>query len=230
MTAIRHASRALHTSALTVSSVFPKTTTAEYAGAAFPDQTETRWPDLHGLPEIIVTGRANSGKSSLLNAVTGRTGLFHTSSKAGRTRQLNFFRVGPQEGKLVLVDAPGYGRRGRASWGELFEEYITTRTQLKRVYVTFNGKHRLNEYDEGMLKHLSEQMFAGTDGGKQRFTVQAVVTKGDELPSKDFLNELRQQIWDYAPLCLPPIVTSSRMVPPFGIDALRRNIVEACQG
>lgn len=71
----------------------------------------------------------------------------------GRTRQLNFFRSTPSN--IILVDAPGYGARGRASWGELFQEYVLERKELKRVYVLFNGKHHLNEFDVGMVEWLS---------------------------------------------------------------------------
>ncbi|KAG9094108.1 hypothetical protein FRC07_011355, partial [Ceratobasidium sp. 392] len=71
--------------------------------------------------------RANVGKSSLLNSVLGRKDLVKTSSKAGHTRALNFFQVGADAGKLTLIDAPGYGERGRPEWGEVFEHYVTAR-------------------------------------------------------------------------------------------------------
>ncbi|KAF9018280.1 P-loop containing nucleoside triphosphate hydrolase protein [Hymenopellis radicata] len=199
--------------------------------AATSNAEGSKLPQLNNLPEVIVTGRANSGKSSLFNAVLGRTDLLHTSSKPGRTRQLNFFRVGPKGGKLILVDAPGYGRRGRAEWGDLFEEYILTRPQLRRIYITFNGKHDLNQYDSQLLQHLSENIISSE--GQQRYTMQAVITKADELTklkgAQSMVESLRKQIWEAAPLCLPPIVTSAKMVPPFGIEELRTNIVEACQ-
>ena len=79
-----------------------------------------------------------------------------------------------------------------------------------------------------MLKHLSEEMISSEDG-RQRYTIQAIITKGDEIANKEMITTLRQEIWEMAPLCLPPIVTSVRMHPPFGIDEVRRNIVEACQ-
>ena len=103
----------------------------------------------------VATGRANVGKSTLLNAVLGRTDLLNTSKKPvrevfthtlcmtepvkkpsptltshlpqGRTQTLNFYRVGPDPGKLIVVDAPGYGARGRPEWGELFDQYVDNR-------------------------------------------------------------------------------------------------------
>ncbi|KAG8691295.1 hypothetical protein FRC08_010217 [Ceratobasidium sp. 394] len=88
------------------------------------------------LNEFVFTGRANVGKSSLLNSVLGRKDLVKTSSKAGHTRALNFFQVGTDPGRLTLVDAPGYGERGRPEWGEVFEHYIGTRQRYARLYET----------------------------------------------------------------------------------------------
>jgi GTP-binding protein len=102
-------------------------------------------------------------------------------------------------------------------------------TRLKRVYILFNGKHGINDHDSQMLAHLSSLLL--DDKGLQRFTMQAVITKADMIPSLDgqvSLERVRKNILDVAPLCLPPIVTSAQMKPPFGIDTLRRNILSAC--
>ncbi|PPR07817.1 hypothetical protein CVT24_002897 [Panaeolus cyanescens] len=181
------------------------------------------------LEQVIITGRANAGKSSLFNAVLRRSNLLSTSSKAGHTKSLNFYRVGPEPGQLLLVDAPGYGARGRPEWGELFDHYISTREQLKRIYFIINAKHGLNNYDHQMLDHLSKSLL--TDRGTQPFTLQAVITKVDLVPSSELqatLKKIRDDIWKSAPLCLTPLVTSSAMKPPFGIEAVRKNIREAC--
>ncbi|PPQ97547.1 hypothetical protein CVT26_002332 [Gymnopilus dilepis] len=182
--------------------------------------------------QIIVTGRwrsnlsdalecrANVGKSTLLNSVIGRKSLLSTSKKAGHTRALNFYRVGPEPGKLLLVDAPGYGARGRPEWGDLFDHYLKTRQELKRVYILFNAKHGLNAYDTQMLAHLSQ--FLISPRGTQPFTLQAVITKADTVPIAQLdtaLTEMKKAIWDAAPLCLPPLVTSAEMSPPFGLDS-----------
>ncbi|TFK39521.1 P-loop containing nucleoside triphosphate hydrolase protein [Crucibulum laeve] len=235
--AIHHASRSatrispikLNTrtvSSATTAKVFANTGAAEFVAAA---GSVNSIPKLHGLPEVIVTGRANVGKSTLLNAVLGRKALLHTSKKAGRTRALNFFRVGPQPGKLVVVDAPGYGARGRAEWGAVFEHYIQNRKELRRIYILFNAKHPINAFDTQMLEHLSKMLV--TDRGTQPFTLQSVITKADCIPSEkaeEVITKMRKDIWGAAPLCLPPIITSAEMNPPFGIDVLRKNIADAC--
>ncbi|KAJ3716060.1 P-loop containing nucleoside triphosphate hydrolase protein [Lentinula raphanica] len=153
------------------------------------------FPWLKGLPEVIVTGRANSGKSSLFNAVLGRKDLIKTSSKAGKTRRLDFFRVGTAPGKLILVDSPGYGDRGRPEWGQLFDSYVQNRKELRRVYITFNAKHPINDRDQQMLAHLTQTLFktlstewaSSLQSGNPRLPrithIQPVITKADHLPS-----------------------------------------------
>ncbi|KAF6753125.1 hypothetical protein DFP72DRAFT_903392 [Ephemerocybe angulata] len=160
-----------------------------------------------------VSGRANAGKSTLFNAVLGRKTLLHTSSKAGRTRELNFYRVGAEPGKLVLVDAPGYGAR----W------------ETGRVYIVFNAKHGLNEIDSHMLQHLSTFLIARD--GTQPFTLQSVITKVDLVPGDQLAKTIagmKKEIFAAAPLCLPPILTSCEMKPLFGVDKVQKNIAQAC--
>ncbi|KAF4593058.1 hypothetical protein EYR38_008768 [Pleurotus pulmonarius] len=185
-------------------------------------------PELNGLPEVVVIGRANVGKSTFLNAVLGRRDIAHTSKKAGHTRALNFYRVGDEPGQLALVDAPGYGSRGRREWGDLFSAYIASRKELRRIYILFNAKHGLKETDKGMLAHLHEQCLSshGT-----RFTLQSVITKADTLDDDDItraISTIRSEIFEAAPTCLPPIITSCVMRPVFGIEEARKNIEEVC--
>ena len=106
---------------------------------------------------------------------------------------------------------------------------MTIPFRLRRVYILFNGKHGLNDYDTQMLARLSSLLL--DDKGRQRFTLQAVVTKADTIPSLDgriSQERIRKTIMDVAPLCLSPILTSSQMKPPFGIDKLQDNIRSAC--
>ncbi|KAH6888961.1 P-loop containing nucleoside triphosphate hydrolase protein [Coprinopsis sp. MPI-PUGE-AT-0042] len=206
--------------------LFLKPNVAEFIAAAGSMKSI---PPSTGLPEVVVTGRANAGKSTLFNAVLGKKALLHTSSKAGRTRELNFYRVGEEPGKLILVDAPGYGARGRVEWGQLFDGYLDTRKELRRVYILFNAKHGLNNFDRQMLEHLSQKLIS--EDGKQPWTLQAVITKADLVPSGSLattITQMRKEIFAAAPLCLPPIITSCEMSPSFGIDKVRTNIAQAC--
>jgi GTP-binding protein len=175
-------------------------------------------------------------------------GLISHSYLKGRTRTLNFYRVG-DAGKLILVDAPGYGARGKAEWGRLFDEYINTREQyafptnyvalnqtlpfslirLKRIYILFTARHGLNVYDHGMLAQLSQKLVSPR--GTQPFTLQAIITKADQLRPDDLsrsISLIQKDIWKSAPLCLPAIVTSTDMKPPFQIDLVQKNIADAC--
>ncbi|KAL0953674.1 hypothetical protein HGRIS_004872 [Hohenbuehelia grisea] len=207
------------------SAIFSHHGSAEFLAAA---TTIKAIPALDGLPEVVVTGRANVGKSTFLNAVLGRKNLVHTSKKAGHTRALNFFAAGGIPSKLVVVDAPGYGARGRPEWGDLFTTYVQTREQLRRVYMLFNAKHGLSDADTAMLAHLHE-LCLNTHG--TRFTLQSIITKADALPGDQvatMIPQMRQQIFEHAPTCLSPIITSCSMQPMFGIDAARSNILQAC--
>jgi len=198
--------------------------TAQFLAAA---ASASSIPRLSGLPEIVVTGRANVGKSTLLNAVIKRRNLVASSKKPGRTKTLTFFRVGPNPGRLILVDAPGYGGRGRPEWGRLFDEYLETRRELCRVYILLNAKHGASETDKLMLKQLNERI----QSGDVRWTLQAIITKADLVSPHNFttaIESIRRAIFENAPTCLPPIVTASHKSNGVGIIDVRRSIVEAC--
>jgi hypothetical protein len=101
--------------------------------------------------------------------------------------------------------------------------------RLRRVYILFNARHALNEFDVQMLSHLSNTLISAR--GTQPFTLQSVITKSDCIPLpqvSQVIEGLRKGIWEAAPLCLPPIITSAAMSPPFGIEEVRQNIAEAC--
>jgi len=156
-----------------------------------------------------------------------RRKLVASSKKPGRTKTLTFFRVGPHPGKVVLVDAPGYGQRGRPEWGQLFDQYLKTRRELCRVYVLLNAKHGLSEADKLMLQNLDQRI----QSGDAKWTLQAIVTKAD-IVSPDKLDAaikgIKQAIFENAPTCLPPIVTASSKSNGLGVSDVRRSIVEAC--
>src|SRR3712207_3154173 len=109
--------------------------------------------------EIAFAGRSNVGKSSLVNALTGRKALARTSHTPGRTQELNFFDIG---GRLTLVDMPGYGyaavgKEKVQAWTSLIHAYLRGRANLARVYVLIDARHGLKPMDEGVLKTRSEE-------------------------------------------------------------------------
>ncbi len=110
------------------------------------------------LPEVAFAGRSNVGKSSLLNALTGRNALARVSHTPGRTQQLNFFNLNQ---RLLLVDMPGYGyakvsKQMKKEWEELIRDYLRGRPTLQCVYVLIDSRHGLKDADQDILKLLGE--------------------------------------------------------------------------
>ena len=150
------------------------------AGAASPSALPPE-----GLPEIAFVGRSNVGKSSLVNALTGRRTLARISDTPGRTRQINFFDLG---GRLMLVDLPGYGyakapKSAVRSWTSLVRYYLQTRAALRRVCLLIDSRHGVKEVDRPLLHMLDN---AGV-------SYQVVLTKADKA-GKDQLASLPDKI------------------------------------
>ena len=125
------------------------------------------------LPEVAFAGRSNVGKSSLVNALTGRKTLARTSNTPGRTQQLNFFDLG---GRLMLVDLPGYGyaqaaKSDIAQWTRLTRDYLRGRAQLRRVLLLIDARHGLKPNDREVMKELDTTAVV----------YQVVLTKADKV-------------------------------------------------
>jgi GTP-binding protein len=129
-----------------------------------------------GEPEIAFAGRSNVGKSSLINALTGRNSLARTSHTPGRTQELIFFK-GPG---ATLVDMPGYGYAAVAktkvkAWTALIHAFLRGRRSLARVYLLVDARHGLKETDDAVLKTLDESAVS----------YQVVLTKMDQVKEAD---------------------------------------------
>ena len=110
------------------------------------------------LPEIAFAGRSNVGKSSLINALTGRKTLARTSNTPGRTQQINFFRLGD---RLTLVDLPGYGyaraaKTRIAAWTRLVNGYLKGRPGLRRVCLLIDARHGPKDVDREIMTMLDK--------------------------------------------------------------------------
>jgi GTP-binding protein len=103
--------------------------------------------------------------------------------------------------------------------------------RLRRVYILFDPRTGLNKYDLAMLQFLDAHCHASSSSSTLRFTVQAVLTKMDLIPRGKIqaaTDKMRMEITGACPTCLPPIITTVRTVPRFGVEEMRESIVEAC--
>lgn len=124
-------------------------------------------------PEVCFAGRSNVGKSSLINALTGRKSLARASNTPGRTQEINFFALGAER---YLVDLPGYGYAEApvkvvAKWQALLRQYLSGRQTLRRAFVLIDMRHGVMAVDEEILSLLD----------RSAVTFQVVLTKADKV-------------------------------------------------
>lgn len=157
------------------------------------------------LPEVAFAGRSNVGKSSLLNALTGRNSLARTSQTPGRTRQLNFFNLGD---RLMLVDLPGYGyakasKKDIKSWTDLTKDYLCGRANLRRTCLLIDSRRGLGEVDIEYMKMLDESAVP----------YQIILTKADKLKKseEEKLLAKTQEIIAKHPAAMPSVMLVSSL-------------------
>jgi GTP-binding protein len=168
-----------------------------------------------GLPEVAFAGRSNVGKSSLLNALTGRKHLARVSNTPGRTQQINFFELGA---RLMLVDLPGHGyaqvsKSKVKGWTRLTESYIRGRPNLRRVLLLVDSKVGIKDADHPLMDLMDES----------GLSYQVVMTKADRLKPAE-LQAMRGKLsarLGKRPACHPEIAVTSA-VEGAGIAELRQ--------
>jgi len=174
---------------------------------------------MDGLPpadriEVCFAGRSNVGKSTLINALTGRKGLARASNTPGRTQEINFFTQGD---RLYLVDLPGYGYANAPlkvveKWQRLLRAYLAGRATLRRAFVLVDARHGIKPPDQEIMGLLD----------KAAVTFQVVMTKTDKMkgPALDkVLDSVRMDLARH-PAAYPEIVITSSEKG-IGIETLR---------
>ena len=174
------------------------------------------------LPEVAFAGRSNVGKSSLINAVTGRTHLARASTAPGRTREINFFVA---DETLRLVDLPGYGfakvsRGEKNKFQNLGRAYLRGRPNLKRAYLLIDSRHGLKDVD---LEAMEAFDLAAV-------SYQIVLTKSDKLRGRDLEQVHRETVRKISkrPAAFPRVAATSSEKGT-GIPELRAEILAACE-
>lgn len=169
------------------------------------------------LGEIAFAGRSNVGKSSLINALTGRKTLAKTSNTPGRTQQLNYFNLA---NKLYIVDMPGYGFAQAPDamvkkWQKMIFAYLQGRVNLKRVFLLIDSRHGIKKVDKEIMEMLD----------KAAVNYQIILTKSDKISTVELaktITETNKILKDHAAAHIDIIATSSEKGR--GIDELRAEI------
>ncbi|MGR3640594.1 ribosome biogenesis GTP-binding protein YihA/YsxC [Alterinioella nitratireducens] len=153
--------------------------------------------------EVCFAGRSNVGKSTLINALTGRKALARASNTPGRTQEINFFTLGDER---YLVDLPGYGYANAPvnvveKWQRLLKAYLSGRANLRRAFVLIDARHGVKPVDSEIMELLD----------RSAVPFQAVLTKSDKVKEKDrekVLAQVREALARH-PAAFPELVLTS---------------------
>lgn len=177
------------------------------------------------VPEVAVAGRSNVGKSSLLNAITGRNGLARASVTPGRTQELNVFNVG-EPTAFRLIDMPGYGFADAPKdvvrqWKHLVFDYLRGRPVLRRVLVLIDCRHGIKPVDREIMSLLD----------KAAVSFQVVLTKGDKIKPTELAKvlEATEGAARIHPAAYPEVIATSSEKG-VGIPELRAAVLAAATG
>ena len=164
--------------------------------------------DMNGLPpadrlEVCFAGRSNVGKSSLINAITGKKSIARASNTPGRTQEINYFKTGEHH---YLVDLPGYGFANAPidvvkKWQQLLKSYLSGRSSLRRAFVLVDIRHGIKKVDEEIMDLLDTSAV----------TFQCILTKSDKVNAEQqnkVLNQVRNKLQKH-PAAFPELLVTS---------------------
>jgi GTP-binding protein len=171
----------------------------------------------YSLPEVAFVGRSNVGKSSLINALVGRSGVARASNTPGRTQEINFFDL---DGRLTLVDLPGYGfaqapKDKVEKWTRLIRGYLKGRPVLRRVLLLIDSRHGVKDNDKTMMDMLD----------KAAVVYQVVLTKADKIKGSE-LEDVRAKTQEQIArrVAAFPFMVSTSSEKGLGLDELRHYV------